>query len=595
MRRVFIGHRGVGKSALLKRHEFYFPQIIHYDLDEEIEKEINQTIFEFFKKNGEEKFRELEKNVFRKLTQVKGYVVSVGAGFDISSIPDDCEVIYISRRTDHDGRIFFNRPRLNAELTPLEEYRKRLLSRDENFRTRADFVYHMPEGLQKDHAIATGIEKSILQPSLHSDFKTQHAFITLVPQKEGSLQYFNSIELRTDLFSDQEIKKIISVYPQKHFLISYRKKTTPLEHTNGQIDWALELDEPPNQLRTNQQLIVSNHDDAIQTAIEKFKKYSNFQQKLCPVITTWQELILGHYWQQADPLKRSFLPRSPIEAPRSLWRWYRELQFLKQKINFIQMFQDFDDQPSLFEYFKAEHFNLLNPHSFHVSNENLVKGFCAVLGDPVHHSWTPITQMEKIKKNVLAIPFQQADFSVAIEFLRQLGLVAAAVTSPLKSEAAQYAKSDLENLNTLVFAQDCIQSSSTDEEGFQKLVEIFATQNHLDLQNKNIVVWGGGGVLDSLKSYLPRASFYSARTASPRPGHSVIVAPDIVIWSAPRKQGVQWPPTHWKPSWIIDVNYAENSMGLEYAQRLNCNYTSGADMFFAQASAQAAFWRKFIK
>ena len=38
MKRVLIGHRGVGKTALLERHQTYFPDIEHFDLDQEIEK-----------------------------------------------------------------------------------------------------------------------------------------------------------------------------------------------------------------------------------------------------------------------------------------------------------------------------------------------------------------------------------------------------------------------------------------------------------------------------------------------------------------------------------------------------------------------------
>lgn len=581
LKRVFIGHRGVGKSSLLKRHQSYFPKVVHFDLDQEIEKKINQGISEFFKQQGEKKFREVEKNVFAQLIQAENYVISLGAGFDISLIPNDCEVIYVSRRTDSDGRIFLNRPRLNPELSALNEYHQRFVQREPKFRLRADFVYHLPEGLREDHKIASNIEKSIFEFSLNSDFKIQNGFVTLIPTKESLLRYFDSVELRTDLFLDQEIARITNQYSKKSFLISYRQQPSSLAHITGQVDWALELGEVPSVLFKNEQLIVSNHDDPIRKAIEKFKNYSTFQQKLCPVVTNWHELIEGHQWQQADPAKRSFLPRSPKNAPKSLWRWYRELQFLKQKINFIQMLQDFDDQPSLFEYLKSITFQ--KEHDFF-----------AVLGDPVHHSWTPLTQMQTMKKNVLAIPLQEADFFTAVNFLKDLDLQAAAITSPLKKLAGELANKT-HPCNTLVFHQDSVAGTSTDETGFQKLLESFEKQSHLNLKDQKVVVWGGGGVLDSLKDQLPQASFYSAQTAMPRAGQSAVEAPDVLIWSAPRKGGIQMPPPSWKPTWVIDVNYAENSLGIEYAQMTGAHYISGADMFYAQAEAQVTFWKKFFK
>ncbi len=51
MRRVFIGHRGVGKTSLLRRHQGYFPDVAHFDLDAEIEKSQQHQIFFKIKAN----------------------------------------------------------------------------------------------------------------------------------------------------------------------------------------------------------------------------------------------------------------------------------------------------------------------------------------------------------------------------------------------------------------------------------------------------------------------------------------------------------------------------------------------------------------
>jgi shikimate 5-dehydrogenase len=93
---------------------------------------------------------------------------------------------------------------------------------------------------------------------------------------------------------------------------------------------------------------------------------------------------------------------------------------------------------------------------------------------------------------------------------------------------------------------------------------------------------------------IPGAVAYSARTGRPRdsaqePGSG----PDIVIWAVGRSRQplCEWPPEQWRPTKIIDLNYAEDSPGLEYAWRLGVDYRSGVEMFRAQAAQQREFWR----
>jgi shikimate kinase/shikimate 5-dehydrogenase len=558
MKRVIIGHRGVGKTSFLIRHRIYFSQIPHFDLDAEIEISQNQKISNLFQSQGEAYFRQIEKQVFSEISQSSEFVISVGAGFDCLNISSDIEVLYISRRTDSDGRIFLNRPRLNPELDPLTESIQRYSERDPWYRQRADLIYHMPEGISGPDEL----ERKLLTER----FDIDSAYLTLVPNKLKQLSHFQNIELRTDLFSTEEIKKIISEN-KNQFLISYRKATQEFLFRSGMIDWALELGPVPTEI-LNSELIVSNHDDSILVAIEKFNFDQKAHLKLCPVITTWDQLLIGHQWQQEDPLNRSFLPRSG--SIKSRWRWYRELQFSKQKINFIQGFQDFDDQPSLYEYLK--------------SKNKPIENFAAVIGDPVHHSWTPYIQGQNFSLNVLAIPLTESDFKVAIPILESLGIRALAVTSPLK-EAAGLLCGVNQSLNSLVFKNGMWSGISTDDFGLQSLLKSVP-----DIHSLNVAVWGGGGVLDSIENVLPKAQFYSAQTQQNRNKTNEAFTPNVVVWAAPRKTGIKWPPTQWSVQYIVDLNYMENSMGLEYAQRIKAKYISGVTMFLAQAEKQIQFY-----
>lgn len=569
MRRVIVGHRGVGKTSFLNRHKIYFSDVPHFDLDAEIEISQNQKISIIFQTQGETQFRQIEKEVFSVISTSSEFVISVGGGFDCRSLSSDIEVLYISRRTDCDGRIFLNRPRLNPELDPLAESIQRYSERDVWYRERADLIYHMPEGISGPDEL----ERKLLTESIQND----SAYLTLVPNKLKQLSQFQNIELRTDLFSIAEIQKIISEN-KNQFLVSYRKATQELPFQNGLIDWALELGPVPSEL-IKSDLIVSNHDDSILVAIEKLNHYKQAHQKLCPVISSWEELLAGHNWQQQDPRNRSFLPRTAAAEKRSKWHWYRQLQFSKQKINFIQGFQDFDDQPSLYEYLNSKNKSAQN--------------FAAVIGDPVHHSWTPYIQGQNFSLNVLAIPMAESEFKVAIPILEQWGAKALAVTSPLKMAAGQLCK-DNQSFNSLVYNNNQWAGTSTDNDGLRSLVESVPEMHKL-----NVAVWGGGGVLDSIQQVLPQAQLYSAQTQQNRSHTNETQAPNVVIWAAPRKPGVQWPPTDWSIHYVVDLNYMENSMGLEYAQRITEKYTvkyiSGAAMFLAQAKKQLEFWKEHLK
>ena len=77
---VLIGHMGSGKTSigknLSKKIGFDF-----IDTDEEIENHSKITISEFFKKNGEDKFRKLEEIVIKKLLKnKKKTVIALGGG-----------------------------------------------------------------------------------------------------------------------------------------------------------------------------------------------------------------------------------------------------------------------------------------------------------------------------------------------------------------------------------------------------------------------------------------------------------------------------------------------------------------------------------
>jgi shikimate 5-dehydrogenase len=71
---------------------------------------------------------------------------------------------------------------------------------------------------------------------------------------------------------------------------------------------------------------------------------------------------------------------------------------------------------------------------------------------------------------------------------------------------------------------------------------------------------------------------------------SETVAPAVLIWAVGRSRAHRAPPAHLRPGLVLDLNYADDSPGLEYAATHGLAYQSGLGMFKLQAQAQRDFW-----
>ncbi len=563
MKRVLFGHRGVGKTSLLKRHATYFREIPHFDLDFEIEKKTKSSITEFFKEYGEHEFRKVETEVFNDLIKKNdNFVIALGAGFDISILNASIEKVFVRRATDKDGRIFLNRPRLDKDLGPLQEYEHRFQIREPIFQQYADRIYEMPEGVSESNIL----EKVVLS----GFFSLVDAFYTLTENEVVSIEtlqaLYKNIELRTDLLKTETISYLLDKYPQHNWLVSIRTNVRPLNPSKN-------CDVDINYYFSGC-LIVSSHADSIDRGISELSKINEeLHLKLCPKIENFSDLIKGYRWQQLDPKNRSFLPRSE----NAKWKWYRQLAKYFQKMNFVRSFTNSYDQPSVSEW-------LILP-------EQRPLNWAALLGEGIQASQSPqIHQRFFAERHTFftAIPISIDDFKNHFNFLIELGLGFSAITSPLKESALQLANSksetaeQLKSANTFLIEKSQIQAHNTDLEGFQKLASIIQA-------NESVAVWGGGGTLAMLKSVLPLAEFFSSQTGRLRNGEKASGHYDYLVWAAPRSPSTGW-PEDLKFSTLIDLNYSENSPGLEFAARHNIRYINGLQMLKFQAMKQQKFW-----
>jgi shikimate kinase/shikimate 5-dehydrogenase len=566
MKRIFIGHRGVGKTSVLQRHKIYFEDVKHFDLDSEIQKQCQRPIAEIFIKEGEKRFREIEKDVFKSLlAENSNYVISVGGGFSPANFPKEAEIIFLSRSTDSDGRVFLNRPRLEPDKSPLDESKKRYEERHLDLLNAADWVYHMPEGIEN----SVEIERKILT----GNFKIIGGYYTLHQQDLGQLdwlvRHFDGIELRSDLLSSEEIIQIIQKYPEHHFLVAVRS----LCHLD--LPKSVLVDCDYLFLNTDCQ-IISSHSDKIQTGIKQLGEFEKTHDlKLCPLVENYEDLIVGYNWQQRDPKKRSFLPRSL----NGKWQWYRQWARYNQKINFIRGFAEIADQTKIFDWLQMP--------------EEKPSSWGAVLGSPIYFSRSP-QQHQKFfgdrRSFFTKVDIGVEDLNKYLPLLLEMGLKYASVTSPLKEAAFKIASVHSSSVvkfktaNTLYFGERNVKAHNSDLEGFVRLV------SHLKSSDK-VAIWGGGGTLEMMKSVLPWAILFSAQTGKLRDkGQDPITNFDYLIWAAPRSHKTHFPSVKLKVGHVIDLNYTDHSMGLEFAAERKIGYTSGLTMFEVQADEQQKFW-----
>lgn len=656
MLHLVIGHRGTGKTVFLQRVQAAYQRlarpVVLLDLDAEIARRQGSSVADLFAQQGEAAFRVHERTTLRALLSElpnpadSGDVyVSLGAGYDEDphlAVPAHwlpfARVLWLRRLTDAYGRVFVDpaRPRLEPQRSPLAEYQARFAVRQARYQAWHDNVWMQPEGGEADPNPA---EAQFIATALAGGppvVPVQLPFVlTILPHQLARPQVFADwvarrlswpglrFELRDDLLSPAQLDTVQSLVPFDRRIWSLRATLPSLDRLrhlcqqNIHVDIPLELLSPPDLAewaRTASDrsagaafgsFIVSLHQrepgesiaDAAGRLLSVGVQLGASLYKLAVEVADFSDLDAGRRWAQGDPEHRAFLPRTPstvLQHGPERWRWFRALQTLRQQspLSFVREGDGSSpDQPTLCEHWQL---SLL-------SRPTQPPQFAAVLGDPVQHSRSPSEHRAFFAARglpVFAVPCREADLAGdALATLMSLGLRCAAVTAPLKQRAGLL--TGVPGCNTLWWdaAAEHWQGDNTDPLGLRALLALLPP-------TENVAVWGGGGVLPSVRAVLPTARQFALRDGAERLTTTTDATapplcaaenfrPDVVLWAAGSRgrDAACQPPATWQPRVVCDLDYREDSAGRDYALRVGAQYLSGLTMFSAQAAAQRAIWQ----
>lgn len=581
---VLIGHRGAGKSQLLNRlkESGAFSHYQFFDLDSEIEKECSERITQIFQSKGEQNFRDVEKSVFSKLFQARGpFVLSVGAGFAVEDIPSEAYVFWVKRDSDSRGRIFLDRPRLDANLSDLEEFQHRFQQRNPKFQQRADEIYEIPEGRtsgQLDvHFFKDPQDTADSKAKAMAGFTFLRSYFEKKKWVENFLKFqkWSFIELRTDLLTRPEMQEVIEIFGrQQRYILSFRTGEEGSTVDALSLRWFQKMikDFQIQEVDWDQELGPSIPETTIISSHSSEPPSGEVHLKWAPRVKNWTQLDRLYAWWDFDRDNRSFLPRSDDNRA---WTWMRLFFKEKQKLNFVQFFGgSASDQPTWAEWIRTD---------------SEAKSFAAVLGHPIMHSMSPEFHHHFFalkKMNFFALDIEPFDFETAFGLLNEMGLSACAVTSPLKAVVADFFGHHGQVINTLYKDQDggwlC---DNTDLPALKELL------GHI--KDQSCVVWGGGAMQTNLRSMLLKATEYSASQGSPREsahaGHGPV---QTLIWAAePLAKSPLDHALDWAPAVVYDLNYREDSLARAYAKSIKAQYVSGEELFRKQAQRQQDLWK----
>jgi shikimate kinase/shikimate 5-dehydrogenase len=588
-----VGHRGVGKTTFLQRLSRYFSDHKIFDLDQEISKYRKLSIKEIWLNLGEKKFREIEQEVFNKIINHninQNIICSLGAGY-MGDLPNDAEVIWLRRDSDRRGRIFLDRPLYKEQDQDyLKDYLSRFDVREEYYNRISTQIWTIPEGLVTD----SKIEEAVLTRQNLNKIKGTVTVLPLHLRRKNYLKHLSYkientnclFELRSDLLKLEEVKLLSQEIPSERLIISYRRNSLwgecNIDLKSKFVDWDLDLAISLQNKQINKNnLILSLHSKHGSSLEQEYKKIIKFENeceilKWAPEIKTLSELKEAHDLSLLNR-KIELYPISTQEIS-SQWQWYRLLNWHRNILNFWREDEGSSlDQPTLAQVLMQAD---LKKHT----------EYEAILGSPVVESFSPAYHFQKSNERLrsfYSIEISQEELNEkSFNFLVELGLKQASVTSPLKEVVLQLPNIKacdhvqwLQMTNTLINVnENKFLAFNTD---WNACVEIFKDKFCHD----EIIIWGQGAMAKLIQKLFQPNPVLSCSSRNPQ-NYLKFDNLNCLIWAAGPESNS--PPIDFpKPKKVVDLSYSARSQALRYCLKHNIAYESGLNFFKIQAQKQA--------
>lgn len=596
MKTLIIGHRGAGKTSFAART---FGQAF-VDLDDLLRSEgVDPKVFlperePLFRTRESEALIQVLEGKIRPGTQV--VVAGAGAIIDDRSShgPEAAaaalraktqfcgwQVIWVRRDSDKNPRLTLDRPR--SEGSGPEGIRRR----DLFYRLAADRVMTLPEGL--DETPRSGCPWRSAERVLIDRMTSRPDLVLPITKGEGDpdevLEWGARAELRDDLLSSRDLKSLASIFRGRS-IISLRNPERVRASVSIWNAYGGFLDVPDNvDGPVGASTITSFHERREPLGALLGRATASLERrgvaKVAVEISDFRELSQGDAWASEDPLRRAFLPSSPDGR----WGWYRMIR--PGPLAFTRRGRGTcPDQPTIIERL-----------AFTTSSDETGM-WAAVIGDPVSHSRSPVEQgafWSGHGRPFLRVRVPSGKLAETFPELTRMGMIAAAVTSPLKSEVPLLGSFLTER--TIGSANTTIRglggnwlAGDVDESALREALA------HLPPLGLFCSVWGGGALLPALKRTLPSARFRAVRTLPSFErellGDSPCKWTRVVIWAGgPRAPD---PPENWRPHLVLDLSYASDSHAAAWAKRVGAFYESGLRLFRIQAKMQRELWARIL-
>ena len=316
--KILIGHRGVGKTTLLKLlpkalANLSLPTSTFVDLDRYIEERFQTRIATIFEQHGENYFRQIEKQCLLDLAQqspTPGWV-ALGAGFNgLHCWPTEItDIIWIQRPSDNYPRYFFDRP-------PLANYQERILVREVNYSHWATEIWEFAEGLS-DEAMIQKIQDWILPGP-----PDQRTALTLLPWHLSHPKRLENwitrprahyLEIRTDLLTLQDLTRIPKALLYKFQWILAIRNEDYLGYldyfSQNKMNFKIDVDQTLQAKKFLAFDILSSHNHQ-PPQLEAHSSSASQWLKWSPLLDSPLAWDQAHQWQARDPQRRLLMPRT---------------------------------------------------------------------------------------------------------------------------------------------------------------------------------------------------------------------------------------------------------------------------------------------